>query len=178
MATFTRSSARSALNFTYLDWAELNAQAGARLRAIEQARWALGDLLAQALAAVVMSPELEAALAAEGASWRHLAEGLGVSESLLKRYAYVADAFPRRKRVSGVGWDYHEAVLRALPSASLSNRQKWLREAARHNWSVRQLLTRIRRADGRKKRQAEARVAFAPLGRGKAFAYWASKRQK
>lgn len=141
---FRSSNLRTTLNFTYLNWSELRRETSARARDIEQARWALGDLLAQAFEAFDMTPELEAALAAEGASWECLASSIGTASNDLRRYARVSTAFPRRKRVSGVGWDYHAAVLRLLPQASVSARQKWLREAARHEWSVRQMVARIR----------------------------------
>lgn len=144
------SNLRTTLSFTYLNWTELRRETGARVRNIEQARWALGDLLAQAFGVLEMTPELEAAFAAEGASWDRLAAAVGTGGGELRRYARVAIAFPRRKRVSGVGWEHHWAVLQALPQASLSLRQKWLREAARYGWSVRQLMLRIRAKEAKK----------------------------
>ncbi|MEB3284178.1 MAG: hypothetical protein VKN33_02700 [Candidatus Sericytochromatia bacterium] len=147
MATPEHSIQRTALNFTYLNWSELRREVGCRAREIEQARWALGDLLAHTYSDFEKTPQLAAAFDAAGISWRDLSEAIGVPVTDLKRYARVATAFPRRKRVSGVGWEYHSAVLGALPSASLTGRQKWLREAARHNWSIRSLIKRIKRSN-------------------------------
>jgi hypothetical protein len=126
----------SALSFTYLDWPRLLDHLRERQRALEAARWALGDTLVETQLAMGASPEIEAAFAREGCSWQALAASLGVRTSDLATLREVARSFPPRKRVSGVGWEHHRRVLSALPTASLSLRQRWLREAARRDWSA------------------------------------------
>lgn len=134
----------SALSLTYLDWPRLLDHLRERQRALEAARWALGDTLVETQRAIGGSPEIEAAFAREGCSWQALAASLGVRPSELATLREVASCFPPRKRVSGVGWEHHRRVVRALPTATLSLRQRWLREAARRDWSAATLVRRIR----------------------------------
>ncbi|MEB3222084.1 MAG: hypothetical protein VKS61_08415 [Candidatus Sericytochromatia bacterium] len=134
----------SALSLSYLDWPRLLDHVRERLRTLEAARWAMGDTLVEVQLAMGASPEIEAAFAREGCSWPALAASLGVRTTELATLREVARSFPPRKRVSGVGWEHHRRVLLTLPTATLSLRQRWLREAARRDWSAATLARRIR----------------------------------
>ncbi|MEB3198740.1 MAG: hypothetical protein VKP62_16205 [Candidatus Sericytochromatia bacterium] len=134
------------LRFTYLDWPRVLENLRAELHLLDGAKWHLGEMLLSVRQTLAGTPGVAAAFASQGVSWRALGNRLGMRASEVELLSRVSEAFPKGKRVSGVGWEHHRVVLFELPAATLSQRHKWLREAARQEWNPTQLGVQIRKA--------------------------------
>jgi len=135
---------QSALRVEYLNWARIEEDLRARLRELDAARWAFGEILSRVGTAIDASDELRRQFQAQGASFAVLGAGLGLSRAELETMRQTAATIPVRARVSGVGWTHHQAVARALPQATSRARKRWLLDAARHGWTAAQLARRLR----------------------------------
>ena len=152
----TGRGARNVLRVEYLNWPKVEDDLRARMRELDAARWAMGEVLARVHGAVSASEELRRQFADQGASLKALGDGLGLAPAAMEALRRTAATFPAGERVSGVGWEHHRATAALLPDASPSARKRWLRDAARHGWSATQLARKLRAAE----------AAEAPAGTG------------
>lgn len=142
----TGRGARNILRVEYLNWPKVEEDLRARMRELDAARWAMGEVLSHVHGAMAASVELKRQFAAQGASLRGLGASLGLPPAEMEALRLTAATFPTRERVSGVGWEHHRAAAAYLAEVSPSARKKWLRDAARHGWSAAQLARRLREA--------------------------------
>lgn len=149
------------LRVEYLDWQRIEDDLRARMRDLDAARWAMGEILAQVGVALGASKELRRQFQEQGASFEALGTSLGLGKVDLEALRRTAAAFPAGARVSGVGWGHHQAVARILPDASASARKRWLRDAARHGWTAAQLARRLRASEA----APPAEAGTSPQGR-------------
>jgi hypothetical protein len=138
--------AGNTLQVEYLNWPKIEDDLRTRMRELDAARWAMGEVLARVHGAVTASDELKKQFAAQGASLKALGDGLGLAPAEMEALRLTAATFPAGERVSGVGWEHHRAASLLLAGATTSARKRWLRDAARHGWSAIQLARRIRAA--------------------------------
>lgn len=137
---------RNVLRVEYLNWPKVEEDLRARMRELDAARWAMGEVLARVHAATSASDELKRQFAAQGASLKALGASVGLRPAEMEALRLTAATFPPRERVSGVGWEHHRAAAVHLAAETPSARKKWLRDAARHGWSALQLARKIREA--------------------------------
>ena len=142
----TGRGARNVLRVEYLNWPKVEEDLRTRMRELDAARWAMGEVLARVHSAVTASDDIKSQFAAQGASLKALGDGVGLPPAEMEALRLTAATFPVRERVSGVGWEHHRAAATHLRDASPSARKRWLRDAARHGWSAAQLTRRLREA--------------------------------
>ncbi len=142
----TGRGARNLLRVEYLNWPRVEDDLRARMRELDAARWAMGEVLARVHGAMSASEDLKRQFASQGASLKALGASLGIAPTEMEALRLTAAIFPVGERVSGVGWEHHRAAASYLADESPSSRKKWLRDAARHGWSAAQLARRLREA--------------------------------
>lgn len=88
----------------------------------EAMQWAIGDYLVQG----------ESVFGAEAAQ---ASEGLGISPASRQQFARVAERIPKERRVEGLSWSHHRAVVALDPD----EQDLWLARALEGGWSKQDL---------------------------------------
>jgi hypothetical protein len=130
------------VEFVDLEKALNDLEAHARDRS--SALWAMGDILERVFRTVNASEGIRREFAKQGVSVKRFAEHLGVSPSRLSALRLTAGTFGAKDRNPDLSWEHHHTIARAFRHETAAVRRKWLREAAKQEWSVTQLRARIR----------------------------------
>lgn len=93
----------------------------------ESLQWAYGDYLTQG---EQLFPD----------EWTQSSELLGLSPASRSQYARVSDRIPLERRVEGLKWSHHRAVVSLEPD----EQDLWLKRALESNWSTQQLADHLK----------------------------------
>lgn len=130
------------VEFVDLEKALTDLEAHARDRSL--ALWAMGDILERVFRTVNASERFRREFAKQGVSVKRFAEHMGVSPSRLAALRLTAGTFAVKDRLADLSWEHHHTIAKAFRHESAAVRRKWLREAAKHGWSVTQLRAHLR----------------------------------
>lgn len=105
----------------------------------DAALWSMGEILVRVFRAIYASETLKREFAKQGMSLRRFARDVGVTPQYLTALRMTALAFPSKDRHTELSWEHHHAIARELGHETPAVRRRWLRDAAKHEWSVPQL---------------------------------------
>lgn len=108
------------------------------------ALWAMGDILERVFKTVNASEGIRREFARQGVSLTRFARHLGTSTSRLAALRLTASAFAPKDRNYDLSWEHHHAIARRFRHDTANVRRKWLREAAKNDWSLTELRARMR----------------------------------
>lgn len=108
------------------------------------ALWAMGDILERVFRTVNASAAIRREFLRQGVSLSRFARHLNMSPSRLRAIRQTAATFATKDRHMDLSWEHHQVIARAFQHESAAVRRKWLREAAKNDWSVPELRARLR----------------------------------
>lgn len=130
------------VEFVDLERALTDLHAHARERST--ALWAMGDILERVFKTVNVSDGVRREFARQGVTMSRFARELGVSTSRLSSLRLTSAMFAPKDRNYDLSWEHHHTIARHFRHDTAAVRRKWLREAAKQDWTVSELRARLR----------------------------------
>jgi transcriptional regulator with XRE-family HTH domain len=134
----------NSLTLEFIDLDKALSDLATHSRDRSMALWTMGDILERVFRMVHASEGVRREFAKQGVSQARFAEHLGVSPSRLAALRLTAASFQPKDRNYDLSWEHHHAIAKRFRHETAAVRRKWLREAAKNDWSVSELRARLR----------------------------------